>query len=183
MQIVHIRNIITPLGDMVAGVSASGVHLLEFINPNRLEKQKQVLLKKANLVLSDEPHRIHDQLQGELDEYFDGERQDFTIPIVPTGTEFQMNVWRRLQEIPYGRTETYQEVTESLGDSNAIRAVAKTNGENPVAILIPCHRVIGKNGDLTGYAGGLDRKRKLINLERQAAGDEVYREGDQINLF
>lgn len=183
MQIIHIKKITTPLGDMTAGVSASGVHLLEFLNPDRVDLQKQKLLKTSQVVFSDDPHRIHDHLQAELDEYFTGKRKEFSVNIVPSGTEFQMNVWSKLQEIPYGRTVSYQELTDSIGDPNAIRAVAKANGDNPVAILIPCHRVIGKDGNLTGYAGGLDRKRKLLSLERQSAGSSVYRQGDQMHLF
>ena len=183
MQTIHIHNIRTPLGDMTAGVSASGVHLLEFLNPDRIEKQRQVILQKSQIQFSDEPHRIHEQLRAELEEYFSGKRSEFSVKAIPTGTEFQMRVWSKLQEIPYGRTWSYLELADSLGDPKAVRAVAKANGENPIAILIPCHRVIGKDGNLTGYAGGLDRKRKLLSLERQSAGSSVYIQGDQLNLF
>lgn len=183
MQKINIKIMNTPLGEMIAGVTASGVHLLEFFNPDRIEKQKHRLLKKSNVIFSDEPHRIHEQLQAELEQYFAGKRTEFAVHTIPTGTEFQIKVWRNLQKIRYGQTVSYQELSNSMGAPNAIRAVAGANGENPIAILIPCHRVIGKDGNLTGYGGGLDRKRKLLNLERQTSSSEIYRKGDQIDLF
>lgn len=101
----------------------------------------------------------------ELEEYFRGERRTFDLPLHPEGTEFQKKIWEALQEIPYGETRSYGEIAERVGNPKACRAVGMANNRNPIAIMIPCHRVIGKNGSLTGYAGGVDLKRKLLELE------------------
>jgi methylated-DNA-[protein]-cysteine S-methyltransferase len=107
---------------------------------------------------------------SELDSYFSGDLKQFTVAISPEGTPFQTKVWMALQQIPYGHSITYQTLARRLGDLKSIRAAAAANGKNPLAILIPCHRVIGSDGSLTGYAGGLWRKAKLLELEHQTAG-------------
>lgn len=101
----------------------------------------------------------------QLDEYFAGTRTQFDIPLHPTGTPFQLKVWEQLREIPYGETISYGALARRVASPNASRAVGLANGRNPIAIIIPCHRVIGANGSLTGYGGGLDRKRFLLGLE------------------
>jgi methylated-DNA-[protein]-cysteine S-methyltransferase len=101
----------------------------------------------------------------QLKEYFEGERQVFNLKLNPHGTVFQNKVWEQLQTIPYGKTISYLELSKQIGDVKAIRAVANANGKNPLWIIIPCHRVIGSNGKLTGYAGGLHRKQWLLELE------------------
>lgn len=108
---------------------------------------------------------IHEKLFKQLDEYVAGTRKLFDIPLNPSGTEFQKKVWNTLLKIPYGETHSYKEQTDQIGDKTAIRAVAAANGKNPIPILIPCHRVIGTNGKLTGYAGGLEIKRWLLEHE------------------
>lgn len=102
----------------------------------------------------------------QLDEYFSGLRQKFNLPLKPEGTPFQQQVWDALQEIPYGRTASYGDIAEAVGKPEAARAVGMANNRNPIGIMIPCHRVIGKNGNLTGYGGGLWRKEWLLNHER-----------------
>jgi methylated-DNA-[protein]-cysteine S-methyltransferase len=102
----------------------------------------------------------------EFDAYFSGRSMDFTLKIRPDGTDFQKEVWRRLLKIPYGETITYSELAESIGHPSAVRAVGTACGSNPIPILIPCHRVIGKDGSLTGYAGGIENKEFLLNLEK-----------------
>jgi methylated-DNA-[protein]-cysteine S-methyltransferase len=102
---------------------------------------------------------------AQLKEYFAGTRKIFDVPLDVEGTDFQEKVWVELKKIPYGKTRSYKEIAKKLGDVNKIRAVGKANGQNPVAIVIPCHRVIGADGKLTGYAGGLDIKEKLLHLE------------------
>lgn len=102
---------------------------------------------------------------AQLSEYFSGHRRDFTLPLAPHGTPFQQRVWSALCEIPYGETRSYADLANAIGNPKAVRAVGLANSKNPVSICIPCHRVIGKNGALTGYAGGLDRKAFLLNLE------------------
>ncbi len=104
----------------------------------------------------------------QLSEYFKGEHQNFNIPIKPTGTDFQLRVWKELQKIPYGETESYQNIAIKLGNIKACRAVGMANNKNPIAIIIPCHRVIGKNGTLTGYASGLNIKEALLKLEKSS---------------
>lgn len=101
----------------------------------------------------------------ELEAYFAGELQEFTLNVVPRGTEFQRQVWQALQEIPYGTLATYRDIAQRIGRPNAVRAVGAANGANPVAVVVPCHRVIGSNGTLTGYAGGLEIKERLLQLE------------------
>jgi len=101
----------------------------------------------------------------ELDEYFNGRRKKFTIPMNPDGTAFQQQVWNELKNIPYGQTRTYGEMAKNLGDSKKVRAVGKANGSNPIPIIIPCHRVIGADNSLVGYAGGISRKRYLLQHE------------------
>jgi methylated-DNA-[protein]-cysteine S-methyltransferase len=101
----------------------------------------------------------------QLDEYFAGARSEFTVPVAPVGTPFQMAVWQQLTTIGYGQTATYAQIARTLGGPTLIRAVGAANARNPISIIVPCHRVIGSDGSLTGYAGGLDRKRFLLDLE------------------
>lgn len=110
-----------------------------------------------------------EQTVSELQEYFDQQRTVFTLPLAPEGTDFQQRVWKQLRNIPYGETRTYAQLADAIGNRAAIRAVGLANGRNPISIVVPCHRVIGSDGSLTGYAGGLDRKRFLLELEGAAA--------------
>ena len=113
---------------------------------------------------SAETRRLGD-LETELHEYFAGKRETFDIPLAPKGTEFQLAVWNALLEIPYGHTVTYSEIARRIGRPSAVRAVGAANGANPIPVIIPCHRVIGSNGTLTGYGGGIERKQWLLALE------------------
>ena len=103
----------------------------------------------------------------QLDEYLDGKRQGFDLPLAPQGTPFQQKVWQALQTIPYGETRSYKQIAEQIGNPLGCRAVGMANNKNPIGIIIPCHRVIGANGKLVGYAGGLDLKTQLLNLEKK----------------
>jgi len=107
------------------------------------------------------------EVMRQLDEYFAGTRRDFDLPLAPEGTPFQLRVWQALQTIPYGKTWSYRELAAAVGNVQAVRAVGLTNGRNPLPIVIPCHRVIGSDGSLTGYGGGLPTKRALLALERR----------------
>lgn len=107
--------------------------------------------------------------RAQLAEYFAGERTEFDLPLAPRGNEFQQAVWRLLTTIPYGRTRSYGQLAAQLGDPGLARAVGSANGRNPISIVVPCHRVVGHNGSLTGYAGGLERKAFLLELEQGAA--------------
>lgn len=108
----------------------------------------------------------------QLEEYFSGKRKEFTVPFAMEGTDFQKRVWNELLRIPYGETITYLELAKRMGDEKCIRAAASANGRNKLSIIIPCHRVIGANGSLTGYAGGIENKRKLLELERENSTKE-----------
>jgi methylated-DNA-[protein]-cysteine S-methyltransferase len=110
----------------------------------------------------------------QLAEYFTGERTEFHLPLAPRGDEFQQKVWALLREIPYGQTRSYGQLARALGDVNLSQAVGWANGRNPISIIVPCHRVIGADGSLVGYAGGLDRKRFLLSLEEPPA-EEAHR--------
>ncbi|MEZ9232115.1 methylated-DNA--[protein]-cysteine S-methyltransferase [Vibrio amylolyticus] len=113
----------------------------------------------------DESFPILKEAAVQLDEYFASERTEFQLPLAPQGTDFQQKVWHELCQIPYGESWSYKELAERLGKPTASRAVGMANGKNPISIIVPCHRVIGKSGKLTGYAGGLDAKKKLLKLE------------------
>ncbi|MHB1626946.1 MAG: methylated-DNA--[protein]-cysteine S-methyltransferase [Bacilli bacterium] len=119
----------------------------------------------ADAVLQRDDARLAPYL-GQLQTYFDGTRKEFTVPMDLRGTPFQVSVWRTLMTIPYGETKSYSEIAEAIHRPTATRAVGLANRANPVPIVVPCHRVIGKNGTLTGYSGGLDIKRRLLALER-----------------
>lgn len=110
----------------------------------------------------------------QLDAYFAGELTRFDVPLAPRGSEFQQRVWAALQEIPYGRTESYGELAERIGSPGGARAVGLANGKNPIGIIIPCHRVVGADGSLTGYGGGLDRKKQLLDLELAVSGTALF---------
>lgn len=111
-------------------------------------------------------HPLIDKTRLQLAEYFAGARQNFDIPLAATGTDFQQKVWRALTTIPHGETWCYQDLANAIDNPKAVRAVGLANGKNPISIIVPCHRVIGKSGKLTGYAGGVDMKKKLLELER-----------------
>jgi AraC family transcriptional regulator, regulatory protein of adaptative response / methylated-DNA-[protein]-cysteine methyltransferase len=164
--LIYAGQIATPIGNMIVAATENGVCLLEFESEIMYEQNVVILKKrlKGNVVQGENDHIR--QAKQELEEYFAGIRQKFDVSLDPTGTDFQLRVWNSLLQIPCGTTITYTEQTRSLGDLKAIRAVASANGKNKIAIIIPCHRVIGSNGKLTGYAGGMERKRWLLDLER-----------------
>lgn len=153
----------TPLGDMTAAFEGDILRLLEFSDgEERIERHLKHWYADYETSRVDNPQA----LRGCVEAYFKGGEDPFQgLRVEPKGTAFQRSVWRLLQTIPPGRTLSYGELAEKLGRPGAARAVGAANGRNPIAIIIPCHRVIGAGGTLTGYAGGLDRKRKLLELE------------------
>ena len=155
----------TPVGTMVAVCDATHLHLLEFADRKELPQELRKLSAGAGAISVGQT-KITRLLEDQLSAYFQGALQNFEIPTVLHGTEFTKSVWRALQELPYGTTTSYGTLSETLGNPSATRAVARANGANQIAILIPCHRVIGTDGSLTGYAGGLWRKRALLALEQ-----------------
>ncbi|EJL68574.1 methylated-DNA--[protein]-cysteine S-methyltransferase [Chryseobacterium populi] len=166
MEIIHLKTISTPLGDMFACAVNEGICLLEFTDRKNMERQFISLSKALNAEIVQGENKHFKQLETELKEYFEGKRAEFEVPLYITGTAFQEKVWQLLREIPMGEIRTYKQQSEFLGNPKAIRAVGTANGINKIAILIPCHRVIGSNGELVGYAGGIWRKQKLLELEK-----------------
>ena len=158
----------SPVGRLLAAATDDGVCLLEYTDRRMLERNLVTMRQRfASPVVPGEHHWLK-QLNHELQTYFDNQLTAFSVPVAPRGTPFQEKVWSELRRIPYGSTISYEELAARIGQPTAVRAVANANGQNRVNILIPCHRVIGKNGDLTGYGGGLWRKRLLLDLERSA---------------
>ena len=165
-NIISVIRILTPLGPMLAGATDNGICLLEFVDRRMIETQIKRLKRLLNAEFIPGTNKHFDELDKQLKEYFDGKRKEFDLPLVLDGTEFQQNVWKELQKIPYGSTRSYEQQAIAIKNPKAIRAVARANGDNRIAIIIPCHRVIGKDGKLVGYGGGVWRKQFLLNLEK-----------------
>lgn len=163
--VLNIVRFTSPVGPMFACASKKGICLLEFTDRRMLETEFKDLRKRLNAVIlpGENPHLDHVQL--EMKEYFAGKRKTFTVPLHTPGTDFRKSVWDILMKIPYGETRSYKEQAVALGNPKAVRAVASANGHNRIAVIIPCHRVIGSDGSLTGYGGGLHRKKWLLDLE------------------
>jgi AraC family transcriptional regulator of adaptative response/methylated-DNA-[protein]-cysteine methyltransferase len=168
-RIVATTRILTPLGPLLAGAVDDGICLLEFVDRRMLETQLKRLAKLLHGECVPGFSRHFDELHVQLAEYFSGRRKKFDVKLVLPGTPFQQKVWAGLQTIPYGATRSYKQQAAAIGLPDAVRAVAKANGDNRIAILIPCHRVIGADGELVGYGGGLWRKRFLLDLESRPA--------------
>ena len=150
----------TPIGELT--LESDGTHLTAVLFPG--EKSRSL---EPVTVLEEMPadHPAFGPACRQLDEFFAGQRKAFDLPLKPLGTAFQLKVWRELLRIPYGQTSTYGELAKKLGNPRACRAVGAANGRNPLPIIVPCHRVIGSNGQLTGFAGGLEVKKRLLELE------------------
>lgn len=156
----------TPLGEMLVCGNENGIALLEFTDRKNVQHQIENLQKHTNSKIIKKEIPIFKKVQSQLNEYFNQKRTTFDIPLQFFGTDFQKNVWHILTQIPYGKTFTYTQQAELLGDKKKVRAVANANGKNKIAIIVPCHRVIGTNGKLTGYAGGIWRKQELLKIEK-----------------
>jgi AraC family transcriptional regulator, regulatory protein of adaptative response / methylated-DNA-[protein]-cysteine methyltransferase len=159
----------SPLGPLVAAASPRGICLLEFSDRRRLEGQVETMRRRFGCAVVPGQHPHLHRLSGELARYFAGELQQFTLPLDYPGTPFQESVWKALLEIPYGETQSYEAIARKVGVGGASRAVGRANGMNRIAIVIPCHRVVNKDGKLGGYGGGLWRKQFLLDLERRGA--------------
>ncbi|MCA9735098.1 MAG: methylated-DNA--[protein]-cysteine S-methyltransferase [Deferribacteres bacterium] len=168
-NVITVTRILTPLGPMIAGAIEEGICLLEFADRRMLETQFKRLRKYLQAEIIPGEHAHFEQLNNELQDYFSGKRTTFSVPLVLPGTDFQKKVWAELQTINKGETRSYSEQAKAIGQPEAVRAVARANGDNRIAILIPCHRVIGKNGQLVGYGGGLWRKKYLLQLESRVS--------------
>ncbi|MCF8247966.1 MAG: methylated-DNA--[protein]-cysteine S-methyltransferase [Saprospiraceae bacterium] len=164
-NIITVTRLLTPLGPMLAGATDEGICLLEFTDRRMLETQLLRLKKYLKAEVMPGEHSLFKKLDEQLKQYFEGKRKDFDLPLNLPGTAFQQQVWAELQNIPNGKTRSYKEQAENIGNPKAVRAVAKANGDNRISIIVPCHRVIGSDGALTGYGGGLWRKKWLLEHE------------------
>ncbi|MFD2564960.1 bifunctional transcriptional activator/DNA repair enzyme AdaA [Aquimarina rubra] len=168
--LILISRLTTPLGPMFVCATEKGVCLLEFVDRRMLETEFQDLQKRlqAQIIAGENEHMK--QAKKEITEYFEGKRKTFEVALETPGTDFQNAVWHSLQEIKYGQVTTYQSQAEKIKNPKAIRAVAAANGCNRISIIIPCHRVIGKDGSMTGYGGGIERKQWLLTHEKNTIG-------------
>lgn len=151
----------TPVGILELKADADGLASVLFRDSENVVIPKEI------------PAELRDAV-AQLQEYFEGKRQEFSLKLSPEGTDFQKRVWNQLQEIPFGKTTSYQQLANTLGDPKVIRAAASANGKNPISIIIPCHRVIGSDGSLTGYAGGLHRKKWLLEFESPSPQQSLF---------
>ena len=163
---VAIQWVASPVGPLLIGATDTTLQCLEFSSTEELEERLTRLRKHMHRPLVRRDNAILDRLREQLVEYFAGSRRDFDIPLEFHGSDFQERVWAALRTIPYGETCSYGAIAKQLGDAGAMRAVGGANGMNPIAIVIPCHRVVNASGDLGGFGGGSLRKRILLDLER-----------------
>lgn len=165
MNTIHIQYITINNIDLILGAYESKLCLLDYryrVKRDTIDKRIQKALKSQYVEQNDE---VIDKTVVQLNEYLENKREEFDIPLLLSGSDFQKSVWEALLKIPYGETHTYKDQSISIGNEKAVRAVANANGANAIAIIVPCHRIIGTNGKLTGYAGGLDLKQMLLEVE------------------
>jgi len=163
--LLTIARIPSALGPMVAAADERALLLLEFADRRMLETQIKTLRRRLGCVFAPGSNAVLERATREVGEYLEGTRSRFDVPFETPGTDFQRAVWKRLERIPYGRTVSYSDVARDLRRGAAVRAVARAVGDNRIALIVPCHRVVGSNGDLTGYGGGLWRKKRLLEIE------------------
>jgi methylated-DNA-[protein]-cysteine S-methyltransferase len=152
------RHLSSPLGSLLLAGDEGGLRFVAFVSG-------RYPVEPARDWERDDRFRLFSRVESELRSYFAGKLRSFSVPLAPAGTPFQLRVWRALLRVPYGKTLSYTELARRAGTPTAVRAAGSANARNPIAILIPCHRVVGQNGNLTGYGGGLDAKRSLLELE------------------
>jgi len=168
-QPLHSATIGSPVGQLTVIASRAGLRAVLWPDDDVARVPDIARLDPESAVPA-AVREIIDEATRQLAEYFDGTRTDFDVPLDPVGTEFQQEAWSALRKIPFGETLSYGEQAARMGDRNKARAVGAANGRNPISIIVPCHRVVGSNGSLTGFAGGVDAKRFLLDHERQVSG-------------
>lgn len=166
--VVEVSRLPTPLGPMLAAATSEALVMLEFVDRRALPTQVRRIRERLGAVFAPGRNPLIARAAGELEEYFEGERREFGIPLLSPGTSFQQEIWSALREIPYGETRSYADIGRAVGRPSAVRAVGRANGLNALAILVPCHRVVGSDGRLVGYGGGLWRKQRLLDLEHES---------------
>ena len=173
MNKINIQYYKTPYAEFLLGAFEEKLCILDYRYRVKRDSVDSRLKKALNAEYIEIDSPILQQTRQELDEYFKGERKEFTIPLLMLGSDFQKSVWHALLQIPYGKTASYLELSKIIGNEKAVRAVANANGANAISIIIPCHRIIGTDGKLTGYAGGLPLKKKLLELENNLLNQDV----------
>ena len=165
-NLLSLQHFDSPLGRMVLVARSDRLFRVDFETLSYQPLDEKSLQRKGMRVV-EEDAPVLAEARHQLEEYFGGKRFEFELPLAPEGTAFQQRAWQALREIPYGETRSYQQQAERLGDARFARAVGHANGRNPISIIVPCHRVLGKNGKLTGFASGVDKKAKLLELENR----------------
>lgn len=168
-ETIRIQYYQSPCGKLIIGSYGGKLCLCDWLNEERRKLIDARLQKELHAVYEEGTSAIIEEAMTQLDEYFDQKRNVFNIPLLFVGTDFQKKVWNELLKIPYGMTESYAGLSQRLGNPKAVRAVAAANGANAISIFVPCHRIIGSNHQLTGYAGGLEAKKLLLELESPAS--------------
>lgn len=166
-KFINIQHYFSLCGELVLASYADNLCLCDWSDNPCAERNKRRLERYLNASFKTETSSVLEEAKRQLDEYFAGNRKAFTIPLLLVGTVFQQQVWNELLNIPYGATTSYKEIAQSIGKPKAVRAVAGAIGANGISILIPCHRVVGSDNSLTGYAGGLEAKKMLLQIEAQ----------------
>jgi methylated-DNA-[protein]-cysteine S-methyltransferase len=154
------RNFASPVGQLEITATINAVTAISFIESDISDDNATI-----DLLI---------ECQGQLEQYFSGNRTTFDLPLAPKGTDFEQSIWKELLNVEYGSTKSYLDIAKKMNNPGAIRAVGRANGANPIAIIIPCHRIVGSDGSLTGYAGGLWRKRWLLDHEAKVAGTQLF---------
>jgi AraC family transcriptional regulator of adaptative response/methylated-DNA-[protein]-cysteine methyltransferase len=167
--LLHATWIESPLGPMLAIAGDDGLELLEFVDRRALETELKKLRATLDAAIVPGDHAILRQTARELREYFAGKRRTFDVPLTQRGSTFQLAAWKALREIPYGETRSYTDMARRVGSPAAVRAIGRVNGQNQLAIIVPCHRVIRADGSLCGYGGGIWRKQWLLEHEQESA--------------
>jgi len=166
MKFINIQYCKTKIGELILGSFEGKLCLLDFRYRKMRNTVDERIKKGLNTKFVENNTEIIEKTRAELDEYFHGNRKEFDVPLQMVGTEFQKSVWETLLRVPFGTTSTYLQLTKNIKNEKAVRAVAAAIGANSMAIIIPCHRIIGSNGELVGYAGGLPIKKRLLKLEQ-----------------
>ncbi len=173
MSTINIQYHKSTYGELIIGEFENKICLCDW----RYRKMRSAIDKRIqdglNAEYIENPNPVISKMIDQLEEYYNGDRTDFDIPLLLVGTDFQKQVWDELIKIPFGKTETYLGLSRKLNNEKAIRAVASANGANAISIVVPCHRIIGSNGELTGYAGGLPTKKKLLKLESKDQSEQL----------
>lgn len=170
---IYLQYFHTPYGELVLGESGGELCLCDWKYRKMRDQVDNRIQTALNAEFKLEETELLNETKSQLNEYFARERTTFDLPLLFVGSDFQKSVWEKLLTIPYGKTTSYLELSRILGDEKAIRAVATANGANALSIIVPCHRVIGSDGSLTGYAGGLNAKQKLLQLEGMNFGEQL----------